>query len=344
MMEFTWEEPVWESSLSALRPGGSISATRFLAMMESETEDVLEDALQILEERNILLDISDLPEISGTNMTAVRLRREAQLVKEGTLPEALEENDPLRLYLEETSGAAPVQDIQDLAEKTAGGDPQAQEKLTNAMLPTVTELAFSMTGRGVLLMDLIQEGSLALWQAVLGYTQGDFLPYCRRCILRSMARTVTMQARASGVGQKVRKSVEDYRTADQVLLTRLGRNPTMEEIADYLNITLEEAELVAQILENARTVSRAKAETADKAPTAEDSMAVEDTAYFQSRARIAELLSSLGETEAKILTLRFGLEGGMPLSPAETGAKLGMTAEEVVAAEAAALGKLRADG
>ena len=70
-------------------------------------------------------------------------------------------------------------------------------------------------------------------------------------------------------------------------------------------------------------------------------MAVEDTAYFQSRARIAELLSGLGQKEQQLLTLRFGLEGGLPLSPEETGRKLGMTAEEVVALEGAALAQLR---
>ena len=70
-------------------------------------------------------------------------------------------------------------------------------------------------------------------------------------------------------------------------------------------------------------------------------MAVEDTAYFQMRQRISELLSGLGEKEQKLLSLRFGLEGGLPLSPEETGRKLGLTAEEVVAMEAAALAQLR---
>ena len=71
---------------------------------------------------------------------------------------------------------------------------------------------------------------------------------------------------------------------------------------------------------------------------------MEDTAYFQMRQRIAELLSSLSEEDAKLLTLRFGLEGGLPLSPADTGRKLGLTAEEVVQREAAALMKLRTNG
>ena len=76
-------------------------------------------------------------------------------------------------------------------------------------------------------------------------------------------------------------------------------------------------------------------------PTPEDEQAVEDTAYFQMRQRIEELLSGLDERSAKLLTLRFGLEGGLPMTPEDTGKRLGMTPEEVVAAEAAALAKLR---
>ena len=76
-------------------------------------------------------------------------------------------------------------------------------------------------------------------------------------------------------------------------------------------------------------------------PTPEDEQAVEDTAYFQMRQRIAELLSDLEEADARLLTLRFGLEGGKPLSPEEVGKRLGLTPEEAVEREAAALSKLR---
>ena len=93
------------------------------------------------------------------------------------------------------------------------------------------------------------------------------------------------------------------------------------------------------MLSSARNLSRAEAP--DEAPAQENEQAVEDTAYFQMRQRISELLSVLPERDAKILTLRFGLEGGLPMSPEDTGKKLGLTAEEVVAAEGAALAKLR---
>jgi len=100
----------------------------------------------------------------------------------------------------------------------------------------------------------------------------------------------------------------------------------------------EEAQVYEEMLRTAQTLAQAKAPA--KEPEEED-QAVEDTAYFQSRQRIAEMLSTLTEPEAKIVNLRFGLEGGLPCTAEDTAAKLGMTAQEVVAMEAAALAKLR---
>ncbi|MBQ7344717.1 MAG: hypothetical protein IJW45_01465, partial [Oscillospiraceae bacterium] len=135
--------------------------------------------------------------------------------------------------------------------------------------------------------------------------------------------------------------MEDYRAVDERLLSELGRNATLEEIALELHMTVEEAATVAKTLDSARTLAQAKKPQEPVEEDPEEQQAVEDTAYFQMRQRIAELLSGLDETDAKLLTYRFGLEGGKPLSPEETGRKLGLTAEEVVAREAAALAKLR---
>ena len=153
-----------------------------------------------------------------------------------------------------------------------------------------------------------------------------------------MARAVTVQARASGVGRKMRAALEDYRAADRQLLTQLGRNPTVEEIALALQVSPEEAQVYEEMLRTAQTL--AKATAPEKEPEEED-QAVEDTAYFQSRQRITEMLSTLTEQEAKLVSLRFGLEGGLPCTAEEVAAKLGITSEDAVAMEAAALAKLR---
>ena len=95
------------------------------------------------------------------------------------------------------------------------------------------------------------------------------------------------------------------------------------------------------MLENARRLQQAKRVPDEVKEQEAEEQAVEDTAYYQARQRVNDMLSGLDETEAKVITLRFGLEGGMPLSPEETGRKLGMTPDEVVGKEAAALAKMR---
>ncbi len=336
MMDFTFEQRGWELVLDKLHRNTTLSAARFLTLMEQESEEDFEDALALLNDRDVLLDVSDLPPVSGGGEMAQRLAWEVKLVAENALPDSLEEHDPLRLYLEEVAAIPVCGDPELLA-----GDENAREQLMNLELSRVIAQAYRHTGHGVLLMDLIQEGSLGLWQAILTYHGGGFEGYCDRCICRAMAQAIVMQARENGVGQKLSRALEDYRSVDERLLSELGRNPTLEEIADGLHMTLEETEVVAQMLDTARTVSRAKQAVQSQEETAEEELAVEDTAYFQMRQRIADLLSSLSESDAQLVTLRYGLEGGLPLSAEETARKLGITPAEVNAREAAALAKLR---
>lgn len=340
-LEFEFEPAPWAALLEALQPGQAISALQLLAALESEDDETVQEVLQSLEEQHITLDVRTLPADFGTGDTAVRLRREQQLVQSGTLLTALEENDPLRLYLEEIAMIPAAGDVQLLAQLYAQGDVSVQQRLVDLMISRVIFLAGEHTGRGVLLLDLIQEGSLGLWQGILSYTGGDFESHCDWWIRQYLAKAVMLQSRAGGVGQSLRTYMEDYRDTDQQLLTELGRNPTLAEIARQLHITEEMAQLLEQMMTAARTVQQIKAQQEPPEQSPEDDQAVEDTAYFQSRRRIEELLSSLSAEDAKLLTLRFGLEGGLPLNPQQTGERLGLTAEEMVSREAAALQQLR---
>ena len=333
-LDFSFEPDPWEAFRMSLTMGDTVSASQILTLLEGEDGQALEDALQELETACVKLDISDLPKNGGTGDTALRLKQEAQLVQEGLNPKALEPNDPLRLYLEEVAAVPVYGDEQLLAQEGAA------EKLTNLGLSRVIELAQDYVGYGVLLMDLIQEGSLGLWQAIGCYRAGEYAAHRDRWIRFYLARAVILQAHSSGIGQKMRRAMEDYRQVDERLLGELGRNPTIEEIADELHMNLEEARTVRKMMDNARMLDKAvRPEDEEEEPEAEQ--AVEDTALFQMRQRIGDLLSGLDETDAKLLSLRFGLEGGKPVSPEETGRLLGMTAQEVVAREAEALAKLR---
>ena len=341
MIDFTFEKAPWEERLEQLSTGDSISALEFLTLLEGESEELVEEVLLQLELRGVRLDIFDLPKPSYSGESALRLQLEEKLALTCKFEE-LEENDPLRLYMEEVAALPCAGDPQFMAERFAGGYDPVLPNLTNCMLSLVIEMARQMTGRGVLLMDLIQEGSLGLWQGILSFRSGDFMAHSRWWIGQYLAKAVMLQARENGLGQRMKQAMEDYRAVDERLLSDLGRNPTVEEIAEALHMGVEETESLAKMLENARFLSRAKQE--NEAPAEDDpeeQQHVEDTALFQSRQRIDEMLSGLDEEEKKIITLRFGLEGGLPMTPEETGAKLGLTATEVVAKESAALVKMR---
>lgn len=339
---FSFEQTPWEAFLMTKGMGDTVSAAMLLSLMEGQDEQQLEEALQDLETGCMVLDISTLPKTGGVGEAAVRLRREIQLARKGLNPKDLEPGDPLRLFLEEISETSVQEDEKLLAEKCAAGDETAMVQLTNLGLRRVVQLAGEYTGYGVLLLDLIQEGSLGLWQAIRNYHRGDYLLHRDRWICFYMAKAVTLQARQGGVGQKMRTAVEDYRTVDERLLGELGRNATLEEIALELHMSVEEASNVRKMLEDARILARAKQPAVEEEEEKEaQEQAVEDTALFRMRQRILDLLSALTPEDQKLLTFRFGLEGGKPLSPEETGRQMNLTAEEVVAREAAALAKLR---
>ena len=338
-LEFTFDAAPWEELLAAA--GEAVCAAELLAALEGESEEEFEDAMLALETRGLALDVTHLPRPSSAGEAALRLRHEEQLVQQGLRPDALEEGDPLRLYLEEVAMTPAFGDEQILAEEAASGSQRAMEQLTNLSLSRVIELAGGYVGRGVLLMDLIQEGSLGLWQAIQNFDGGEFAICRDRMIHLYLAKAVLVQARESGTGQKLRTALEDYRSVDERLLADLGRNPTLEEIAEAMHMTQESAATIAKMVENARLLQSAKREPDPEEEKEAEEQAVEDTAYFQTRQRVNEMLSGLSDQEAKVISLRFGLEGGLPLSPEDTGKRLGLTPNEVVAIETAAMMKMR---
>ena len=343
--EITFELTPWESFLEELYDS-NISAAQLLTLLEGEDDDTLEDAFLDLEEASVAIDLSDLPRTGATGEAARRLREEEQLSRRGDLVSSLEENDPLRLYLEELA-AIPVQgDLRLLSDQLAKdrGDEGLRNRIVNLCLSRVVELAREYTGYGVLLLDLIQEGSLGLWQGTAGFVGGNFEDCRDWWICQYMARAIIRQARASGLGMKMRQAVEDYRMVDERLLSELGRNPTLEEIAESMHMTVSETETVRKFLENARLVGKAHETKEPEEESPEDTQAVEDTAYYQTRERVDSLMSGISELESKVVTMRYGLDGKAPQTAAEVGRKLGLTVTEVVELETAALTKMRQSG
>ena len=342
LIDVTFGDSAAEEFLNRLENGQTVSAAALLAVLDTQSEDAVAQIMQQLGQREIMPDLADLPKYSADGETAVRLRREAQIAKQGNFMDALEPTDPLYLYLQEIAGIPVSGDVEMLAKQLAQS-PDTEDictALMNLSLSRVVELACTYAGHGVLLLDLIQEGSIGLWEALTHYEGGNFTQFRDRWICWYMAKAVILQTHASGVGQRLRQTVEDYRSVDEKLLAELGRNPTLEEIAEGLHVSVQEAAVAAKALENARTLHRVKKPEPDQLPQEED-QAVEDTAYFQMRQRIMELLSGLSPEDTQLLTLRYGLEGGMPMDPQQVGKQLGLTPEEVIAKETAVLAKLR---
>ena len=337
-LEITFDMSNWEQILQAIPAGSSYPASGFLALMESESEQAFEDALQMLKKRQILLDVSGLPQEFGQGDGAVRLRREYQLVHSGQLYDSLEETDPLKVYLDEIRDGAGIEDVFTLAQRMCDGDSSVLPTLVSAMLPEIVKLACSFVGRGVMLPDLIQEGSLALWEAMPEYRSGEFMDFVKQVVLSAMSCCAVQQARSNGIGKQLQQKAQAYQEKDRQLLTQLGRNPTKEEIAEALNISPEEADFIEDMRSSARMLASL---TPKQEETPEEEQSVEDTAYFHMRQRVQELLSELTQEQSALLSLRFGLEGAPPMTPEQVAKRLQMTPEEVIRAEAEALAQLR---
>lgn len=343
MNDFVFEQAPWEAYLRSCKNGSVISGWNLISMLEDEEDDAVEDAFSILTVKKLQLDLSGLPQMSAGSNTAQRLQQEREYVTGGLKTELMEETDPLRLYLEEIAAAPACGDEKLLAEQLSSGDQRAAQRLTELGLSRVVEIAAEYAGQAVLLLDLIQEGNIGLWEAISGYRGGDYAAQRDEAIRSSVLKAIVLQARSNGISQKMKKALQDYRAADQHLLTKLGRNPGLEEIAQEMHISLEQAQTIEKNMADILLLQKAEKLAAPKEETAEDELPVEDTAYFQMRQRISEMLSVLDEQEARILTMRFGLEKGLPMSAEEVAKALGITTAAVTACETAALSKLRAE-
>lgn len=341
MNDFLFEQTPWETYLFSQQNGSCVSASNLFAMLEEADEETIDDAFAIMAEKSLSLDLRSLPRAASVGPSALRLAEEIAFVQNGWNTRILDETDPLRLYLEDLASIPAYGDENVLAADVSAGDEAAASELMNLGLSRVQELVSSYVGFNVLLMDLIQEASIGLWQAIHSYSSGNYTKYRDRMICNALDKTVFLQAKNTGIAQKMRDAMQDYKSVDEKLLIELGRNPSLEEIAANMHVTREEAEIVQKMMEDALLIQQAEKISSPAPEEPDDELAVEDTAYFQMRQRIEELLSALSPEDAKLLTLRFGLEKGLPLSPEEAGRIMGLTTSEVISRESAALSKLR---
>ena len=260
-------------------------------------------------------------------------------------------DDPVRMYLREI-GRIPLltyEEELELAKKILQGDEEAKQKLAESNLRLVVSIAKKYVGRGMLFLDLIQEGNMGLMKAVekFDYTKGfKFSTYATWWIKQAITRAIADQARTIRIPVHMVETINKLIRTSRHLLQQLGREPTPEEIAAEMEIPVEKVMEIQKIAQDPVSLETPIGEEDDSHLgdfiQDEDSPAPHDAAsYTLLREQLEEVMSTLTPREAKVLKLRFGLEDGKARTLEEVGKEFDVTRERIRQIEAKALRKLR---
>ena len=260
-------------------------------------------------------------------------------------------DDPVKVYLKEI-GRVPLLSSEeeiDLAIRIANGDVQAKQRLSEANLRLVVSIAKRYLGRGMQFLDLIQEGNLGLIKAVdkFDYTKGfKFSTYATWWIRQAITRAIADQARTIRIPVHMVETINKQIRISRQLLQELGREPTPEEIAEKMDITVDRVREIMKISQEPVSLETPIGEEEDShlgdfiqdenAPVPADA-----ATFTMLREQLDEVLGTLTEREQKVLILRFGLEDGRGRTLEEVGKEFNVTRERIRQIEAKALRKLR---
>ena len=260
-------------------------------------------------------------------------------------------DDPVRMYLREI-GKIPLLTFEEeaqLAREAMEGSEEAKQRLSESNLRLVVSIAKKYVGRGMLFLDLIQEGNMGLIKAVekFDYTKGyKFSTYATWWIRQAITRAIADQARTIRIPVHMVETINKLIRTSRHLLQQLGREPTPQEIADEMEIPLEKVMEIQKIAQDPVSLETPIGEEDDSHLgdfiQDEDSPAPQDSAAFTLlREQLNEVMDTLTPREAKVLKLRFGLEDGRPRTLEEVGREFMVTRERIRQIEAKALRKLR---
>ena len=260
-------------------------------------------------------------------------------------------DDPVRMYLREI-GRIPLLSYDEeleLAKKVLEGDEEAKQKLAESNLRLVVSIAKKYVGRGMLFLDLIQEGNMGLIKAVekFDYTKGyKFSTYATWWIRQAITRAIADQARTIRIPVHMVETINRLIRTSRHLLQQLGREPTPEEIAEEMEIPVEKVTEIQKIAQDPVSLETPIGEEDDshlgdfiqddESPAPQDA-----AAYTLLRKQLEEVMKTLTPREAKVLKLRFGLEDGKTRTLEEVGKEFNVTRERIRQIEAKALRKLR---
>lgn len=286
-------------------------------------------------------DIEDLKEVEELKL---------EEITESTY-EGINVDDPVRMYLREI-GRIPLLTFEEelsLAKEILEGNEEAKQKLAESNLRLVVSIAKKYVGRGMLFLDLIQEGNMGLIKAVekFDYTKGfKFSTYATWWIRQAITRAIADQARTIRIPVHMVETINKLIRTSRHLLQQLGREPTPEEIATEMEIPVEKVTEIQKIAQDPVSLETPIGEEDDSHLgdfiQDDDSPAPHDAAsYTLLREQLEEVMNTLTPREAKVLKLRFGLEDGKSRTLEEVGREFNVTRERIRQIEAKALRKLR---
>ncbi|AHD06301.1 RNA polymerase sigma factor RpoD [Paenibacillus larvae] len=268
-----------------------------------------------------------------------------------TLPPGIKINDPVRMYLKEIGRVTllSAEDEVELAKRIEQGDEEAKRRLTEANLRLVVSIAKRYVGRGMLFLDLIQEGNMGLIKAVekFDHTKGyKFSTYATWWIRQAITRAIADQARTIRIPVHMVETINKLIRVSRQLLQELGREPTPEEIAKEMELSTDKVREIMKIAQEPVSLETPIGEEDDShlGDFIEDQEAqapADAAAYELLKEQLEDVLDTLTEREENVLRLRFGLDDGRTRTLEEVGKVFGVTRERIRQIEAKALRKLR---
>ena len=309
-------------------------------VFESEPDD-----LELMEIEDEDVDDPEVEAVIADNPGAKEIDLEA------TISKSIAVDDPVRMYLKEI-GKVPLLTAQEeieLAKRMEAGDEYAKQKLCEANLRLVVSIAKKYVGRGMLFLDLIQEGNLGLIKAVdkFDWTKGyKFSTYATWWIRQAITRSIADQARTIRIPVHMVETINKLIRVSRQLLQEEGREPTPDEIAAEMGIFVEKVREILKIAQEPVSLETPIGEEEDShlgdfIPDDDAPAPAEAAAFSMLKEQLVDVLGTLTEREQKVLKLRFGLEDGRARTLEEVGKKFDVTRERIRQIEAKALRKLR---
>lgn len=329
---------------------GKITYEELAKELENTNPDQIDKVFDAFEEMGVNIlnddfedepDIDDLKEVENLKLDEIT----------ETSYEGISVDDPVRMYLREI-GKIPLLSYDkelELAKRILEGDEEAKQELAEANLRLVVSIAKKYVGRGMLFLDLIQEGNMGLIKAVekFDYTKGfKFSTYATWWIRQAITRAIADQARTIRIPVHMVETINRLIRTSRHLLQQLGREPTPEEIAKEMDMSVEKVMEIQKIAQDPVSLETPIGEEDDSHLgdfiQDEDSPAPQDAAsYTLLREQLEEVMKTLTPREAKVLRLRFGLDDGKARTLEEVGKEFDVTRERIRQIEAKALRKLR---